>query len=254
VISFRRTARPGFFAASIALIAACTDIPTSDNAVLAISVNPTVSPSIVIGDTLRDTTGKAVPLTASVYNYNGSLVASAPVRFFAADRGIRVDSTTGFVIGDSLRDTPARVVVSVGSLQAFHQLLVTLRPDTVFATNGRDSLAYSLLDSTKNTSPALSVRVLHSLTSTDSAVKNYIVSFAIVSPADTLLARLVNDAGVASKLDTTDATGDASRKIRLNPARLTAVTDSIIVNATVRYRGQVRGSPVRLVLKVKLGT
>jgi hypothetical protein len=69
-----------------------------------------------------------------------------------------------------------------------------------------------------------------------------------------LLARLVNDAGVSSKLDTTDATGDASRKIKLNPARLTAVNDSIIVNATVRYKGQIRGSPVRLVLKVKPGT
>jgi hypothetical protein len=251
VILPRWAARPGLFAAAVALVAACTDIPTSDNAVLAIAVTPTVSPSIVLGDTLRDTTGKAVPLTATVYNYNGTVVTSAPLRFYAADRGIRVDSTTGFAVGDSLRQTPARVVVSVGNLQAFQQLLVTLRPDTVFAVNGRDSLSYSVLDSTKNVSPALSVRVLHSLTSSDSAVKNYLVSFSIVSPADTLLAKLVNDAGAASKIDTTDGSGDASRKIRLNPVRLTAAIDSIIVNATVRYKGQVRGSPVRLVLRVK---
>jgi hypothetical protein len=125
----------------------------------------------------------------------------------------------------------------------------------VFAVNGRDSLAYALLDSTKNISNALSVRVLHSLTSTDSAVNSYLVSFAVVSPADTLLAKLVDDTGLASRVDTTDDSGTASRKIRLSPIRLTALRDSIIVNATVKYRGaQVTGSPVRLVLIVKPGS
>jgi hypothetical protein len=86
-------------------------------------------------------------------------------------------------------------------------------------------------------------------------VYSYLVSFAIVSPADTLLAKLVDDAGLASRVDTTDDSGTASRKIRLSPVRLTALRDSIIVNATVKYRGaQVGGSPVRLVLIVKLET
>jgi hypothetical protein len=81
------------------------------------------------------------------------------------------------------------------------------------------------------------------------------VGFAVVSPTDTLLARLVNESGAASRVDTTDANGIASRRIRLNPAKLTALTDSIIVNASVKYRGaNIRGSPVRLVLKVKPGS
>lgn len=234
---------------------ACTDIPTSDNAVLAIEIDTLPAPSVVLNDTLRDSTGKASPISAKVFNFKGNLVTAADVRFHALDRGVKVDSVTGFLTGDSLRTTPARIVVSVGSLQAIQSLVVTLRPDTAFGVNARDSLAYSLLDSTKNFSNALSVRVLHSLTSTDSAVNAYVVSFAIISPTDTLLAKLVNDANVASRRDTTDETGTASRKIRLNPARLTTLTDSIIVNATVKYRGaQVRGSPVRLVLKVKLGS
>ncbi len=233
----------------------CTEIPTSDNAVLALQLEQPLSPSLVVGDTLRDTTGKAIPLNATVYNFNGNVVANVPLRFHAVDRGIRVDSVTGFVVGDSVRDTPARVVVTVGNLQAIQQLLVVLRPDTVLAVNGRDSLAYSILDTTRNVSPALSIRVRHSLTSADSAVKSYVVSFAITSPTDALLAQLINDSNVASRVDTTDASGEASRKIRLNPARLSALTDSIVVAATVKYRGaHVRGSPVRLVLKVKLGT
>ncbi|HVD61062.1 MAG TPA: hypothetical protein VNC11_09335 [Gemmatimonadaceae bacterium] len=238
-------------AASCAL--ACTDIPTGDNAVLAIAVDTLAAPAVVVGDSLRDSTGKAVPLTASVYNFKGNLVSSAQVRFHALDRGITVDSVTGFVTGDSVRDTPARIVINVGSLQALQQLLVTVRPDTVFAVNGRDSLAYSLVDTTKNISPALSVRVRHTLT-TDSAVKNYLVSFAITSTSDTTLAKLVNDAGVSSRIDTTDANGEAARKIRLNVVNLKTANDSIIVSASVKYRGvNVKGSPVRLVMKVKPG-
>ena len=233
---------------------ACTDIPTSDNAVLSIAIDTLPAPAVVINDTLRDSSGKARPISAKIYNFQGNLVTTANARYHALDRGITVDSVTGFVTGDSLRTTGARVVVSVGSLQAIQSLLVTLRPDTVVGVNARDSLVYSLLDSTKNVSNALSIQVLHSLTSKDSAVNAYVVSFAIVSTSDTLLAKLVNDAGTSSRIDTTDASGQASRKIRLNPSHLIALTDSIIVNATVKYRGaQVRGSPVRLVLKVKPG-
>ena len=251
-----RPARSGLHAAlaavAVIVIAACTDIPTSDSAVLAISVDSLPAPAVVLNDTLRDSTGRAAAIHVTVYNFKGNVILNPPLHFQALDRGVKVDSVTGFVIGDSLRKTPARIAVSAGNVQAIRTLLVTLRPDTVFALKGRDSLLYSLLDSTKNVSPALSVRVLHSLTSGDSAVSSYVVSFAIVSPTDTLLAKLVNDAGAASRVDTTDDSGIASRQIRLTPLRLTALTDSIIVNATVKYRGaQVLGSPVRLVLKVK---
>jgi hypothetical protein len=95
--------------------------------------------------------------------------------------------------------------------------------------------------------------VRHTLT-TDSAVKNYLVSFAITSTSDTTLAKLVNDAGVSSRIDTTDANGEAARKIRLNVLNLKSGNDSIIVSASVKYRGvAVKGSPVRLVMKVKPG-
>jgi hypothetical protein len=239
-------------AISVASLLSCTDIPTSDTAVLSIAFDSLAAPSVVVGDTLRDSTGKAVPIQATVFNFQGTVISGAPVRFHALDRGLRVDSVTGFAIGDSVRATPARIAVSVGGLQAIRTLDVVLRPDTVASVNGRDSVLYSLLDSTKNVSPALSVRVLHSLTSSDSAVKSYVVSFAVISPADTLLAILVNEGGKSSRVDTTDATGLASRQIRISPGRLTALTDSVIVHATVKYHGaHLRGSPVRLVLKVK---
>lgn len=233
---------------------ACTKIPTDANAVLSLALDSLPAPAVVLGDTLRDSTGRVAPIRATVYNFEGAIISNAPLTFEALDRGVTIDKTTGLAIGDSLRQTPARILISIGGLQAIRTLDVTLRPDSVRAVNGRDSLQYSLTDTTKNFSPVLSVKVSHSLVA-DSAVKAYVVGFAVISPADTLLAALVNDAGGPSRIDTTDVSGIASRRIRLNPARLVALTDSIIVNASVKYRGaHIRGSPVRLVLKVKPGT
>jgi hypothetical protein len=110
------------------------------------------------------------------------------------------------------------------------------------------------LDTTLNVSPQLSVKLTHGIAPNDSAVKSYIVSFAIVSQSNPQLGEIVNDAGKPAVVDTTDFNGIAGRAIRLHPLFLTSATavDSIIVNATAKYRGaQVKGSPVRLVLKVK---
>jgi hypothetical protein len=131
---------------------------------------------------------------------------------------------------------------------------VTLKPDSLSAVDGRDSLSYSLFDSTLNVSPILTVKLTHGVAPNDSAVTSYIVSFAIVSQSDPKLGQLVNDAQQPSFVDTTDAGGIAGRAIRLHPLFLSSATtvDSIIVNATAKYHGrQVKGSPVRLVLKVK---
>jgi hypothetical protein len=236
----------------LSALCACTDIPSDANAVASIQFDSLPFPSAVLGDTLRDVNGKAAPLQARAFAYGGAPVTDAPFRYFALDRGLTVDSLTGRVTGDSVRATPARVVAAVAGLQAVLPIPVTFRPDTIVATNGRDSLSYSITDSTLNISPALSVVVRHTLTRTDSLVRSWLVTFAITNQTDTLAAQLVNDAGNPSAMDTTDASGAASRKIRIRPTRLKSVNDSVLVMASVRYRGaHVRGSPTLMVLKVK---
>ena len=208
---------------------------------------------MVVGDTLRDTTGAVIVPVVHAFNFKGDEIIPAPVRFQSPDSGVVVDSLTGILVADSLRSTPARIVATVGSLQAIQRVDLTLRPDLVAAVNGRDSLSYSLLDTTLNVSPHLTVKLTHGVAPNDSAVKSYIVSFAIVSQSDPKLGELVNDAGKPSVVDTTDTNGVAGRAIRLHPLFLSPpAVDSIIVNATAKYRGaEVSGSPVRLVLKVK---
>jgi hypothetical protein len=234
---------------------ACTDLSGSSTSVLSIQFDSLAAPSVVVGDTLRDTTGAVIIPVVHVFNFDGEEISSVPVRFLSPDTGVVVDSITGIVFGDSLRSTPARIVATVGTLQAIQKVEVTLRPDFITALHDRDSLSYSLLDTTVNVTSAQTtptIKLTHGVAPDDSAVKSYIVSFAIVEQSDPRLAELVNDAGKPSVVDTTDANGVAGRRIRLHPLFLGPSVDSIIVNATARFRGApVSGSPVRLVLKVK---
>lgn len=233
-----------------AAVLACTDIPTAGDSILSFTVNPLPSPSVVVGDTLRDTLGVVRPITVSAFNFQGDTVRAPRLRFAAFSRGIRVDSLTGVVTGDSAQ-SGAQIIATVGSVQSFITIGVSLKPDTMISSNARDSLSYSLTDTTLNISPALGVKLLHGK-GTDSAVVGYRVSFRMITPPGTL-AQLVNDRGVAgTTADTTDASGLASRRIKLNVAQLTLATDSVVVMASASYRGTaVRGSPVRLVLKYK---
>jgi hypothetical protein len=233
---------------------ACGDVSGSSTSVLSIQFDSLGAPSAVVGDTLRDTTGAVIVPVVHAFNFKGEEIVPAPVWFLSPDSGVSVDSLTGILVADSLRSTPARIIATVGTLQAIQNVDITLRPDLIAGADTLDSLSYSLLDSTQNVSPPLSVKLTHGVAPNDSAVKSYIVSFAIVSQSNPQLGQLVNDVGKPSVIDTTDVSGMAGRAIRLHPLFLTAGTtvDSIIVNATTKYRGApVSGSPVRLVLIVK---
>ena len=235
-----------------AILLACTEIPTGTDDVLSFQLNALASPSVVVGDTLRDSTGVVAPLTVTAFNYDNEVVEEVPARFRALDARVRVDSVTGVIIGDTVSTTASRILATFQGFTAFLSVPVTLRPDTIVAANDRDSLSYSLTDTTVNVSNPLGVRVLHGLATADSSVQFYRVAFEVVSPADTALARLVNDSRVRSSVDTTSNDGIASRRLRIDVSRLTAAQDSVVVRAHVRYRGQhVRGSPMRLVLKLR---
>jgi hypothetical protein len=247
-------AAPVGFALCLLAALACGDVSGTSTSVLSIQFDSLAAPSVVVGDTLRDTSGVVIVPVVHAFNFKGDEILSAPVRFLSPDSGVVVDSLTGVVVADSLRSTPARIVATIGGLQAIQKVNVTLKPDSLSAVDGIDSLSYSLFDSTLNVSPALTVKLIHGVAPNDSAVTSYIVSFAIVSQSNPQLGQLVNDAGGPSVVDTTDASGIAGRAIRLHPLFLTSATavDTIKVNATAKYHGvPVKGSPVRLVLIVK---
>lgn len=244
----------GVLVAATAGVFACTDISGSSSAVLSIQFDSLPVPAVVLGDTLRDTTGAVVFPVVRAFNFKGGEIVPALAWFQSPDSGITVDSATGVIVGDSLRASSARVIATVGKLQALQNIQVTLRPDLVQAVNALDTLDYSILDSTRNISSALQVKLTHGVAPNDSAVKSWIVSFQIVYQSNPQLGELRNDGDRPSIVDTTDANGIAGRAIRLHSVFLGSANavDSIVVNATARYRGvPVSGSPVRLVLLLK---
>ena len=251
--SLRSAAITSALAFTLAASLACGDVSGGSSSVLSIQFDSLGAPSVVLGDSLRDTTGAVIHPVAHAYNFSGDEILPSPAWFQSPDSGISVDSATGIVVGDSLR-TAARIVATVGGLQAVQKVDVTLRPDLIVAVDSVDSLTYSLIDSTKNFSPTLTIKLTHGAAPNDSVVRSYIVSFSIVSQSDPNLAELINERKIRSVIDTTDASGIAGRAIHLRPDLIqsTSGVDSIVVNASARYRGDlVKGSPVRLVLKVK---
>ncbi|MFL5483901.1 MAG: hypothetical protein ACJ8AK_17100 [Gemmatimonadaceae bacterium] len=254
----------GFVAGFVGVVAvpsiialACNDISGNSDSILSLQFDTLASPSVVVGDTLRDTSGKVVLPTVHAFNYKGGEITSATIYFQSPDSGVTVDSATGVIVGDSLRSTPARIIATVGKLQAIQRINLTLRPDTIVPSNAVDTIFFSLLDSTRDTSEVMKVKLLHGLATSDSVVSNYIVSFAIVSQSNPNLADLITEGGKLSRVDTTDGSGIAGRKILVHPVNLGSATavDSVIVQATAKYRGQlVAGSPVRLVVVLQPGS
>ena len=238
-------------AAAAVFLLACTEISGNKNDVLSVKFDTLASPSVVVGDTLRDTLGVIALPHVTAFNFQNDSVHSAVVRFRSPDGGISIDSLTGLIVGDSLRATSVRIIAAVGALQAQQLLGLSLRPDTISAaTASPDTLKESLLDTTTNFSKGFSVKLVHH-NAVDSAVPNYIVSFQIVSPPGSSAFDLVNEGGKVSIVDTTDANGLAGRRVHLHLGGSEAVPDSVIVNATAKYRGvKVKGSPVRLVVKI----
>src|SRR3954471_12477973 len=143
-----RLRRGTAFASALCIIAAlgCGDVSGSSTSVLSIQFDSLAAPSVVVGDTLRDTTGAVSLPVVRAFNFSGDEIPSPPVWFQSPDSGVSVDSATGAIVGDSLRSTSARIIATVGTLQAIQRVDVTLRPDTIFAVNQLDSVTYSVID------------------------------------------------------------------------------------------------------------
>ncbi len=259
------------------VIAACADVSTGPDEAAAIELSPYPSPSVVLGDTLRNVAGVVTPIRAIVRNGRGDIIPDAPIRYLSADfrrdSALVVDTMTGIVRAVRAATTDGRLAARVGaSLQVLRTLAVTTRPDSVDRSGqGTISLFTTTLPDTgriqanSNASPLLNVTVRHrdSVTTAYEGVNAWPVRFEIISPANptndtSFAAYLVDDQGRASVFDTTDASGTAGRKVRVRAQRFPSAgitTDTVVVRAIVSYKGvPLKGSPIRLALPVRRGS
>ncbi|HUF26924.1 MAG TPA: hypothetical protein VMM18_08090 [Gemmatimonadaceae bacterium] len=241
------------FAGSVGLCLACAEIgPAGRPASIAFEDFP--APAVVAGDTLRDISGAAVPLRASVLDARNNPVPDAAVRFIAIDDGLLI-TDDHFVIGETAGES-VRIFAEVDGLQTgVVRLDVTRRPDEVRGESDPEEVL-EYVPPLIVTSDPFTVRVLHRDPSAplDSVVPRYIVRFEVVgmAPGDTVPGYLVDERGIRSLVDTTDAEGLAARRFRLNPATLQELVDTLEIRAAVDYRGEpVAGSPVSFLLIIR---
>lgn len=249
---------------------ACAEVGTNPETPAAIELPPFPSPSVVVGDTLRDLDGNVTPIVAIVRNIRGDVISGADVRYlyadFARDTALQIDPVTGIVFAGRAATGEARIAARVGTtLQVLRTLTVTLRPDSMDAQARVIALLTTVVPDTgreaagRNTSQGMQVNVRHRPAAGGvAAVNAWPVRYRIVRPANagndtTAAAFLVDDQGRPSALDTTNSSGNAIRRVRVRAAQFPTsfAVDSVIVEATASYRGvPLAGAPVRFAVPV----
>ena len=222
----------------------CTQVPTDADAVVAIRFEGSAYPSIVLGDSLRDSLGALQPLMATPLNYRNEPVPDAPVEFASPDTVLRVFSD-GVVYARGRRpDTAAVVFATTGSLQS--------QPDSLFVVFRADSIA---ADSAIMTRPTGATVVPDSVGfrvyvpgvggAAATPAQSWLVSFQLIlhdqalEPTDTTAAYTFTGPltrRVRSFIDTTNSGGSVSRGLIVTCQALATGPDSIIVRATIRDR------------------
>jgi len=253
---------PRWVAAAVvaaAWVGACSDVGTAPDGIVALAFDTLPYPSVVAGDTMRDSTGRAAPLSAVAYNADGNVIAEPAVRYIVLDTGV-VISSQGYLIATTRTSGTVRVVAAAASLQSLQKTVTVTRAPTQLAASGAtsDTLIYASPDTaSKNVSKAMTVKLTRDSAGTALNVPGFLVSWLVtfrgqtILRTDTTLASLWEDATTrrVSLVDTTGADGTAARTLRIRSNALPSTADSFVVFASTRYRGAVvAGSPVRFVI------
>jgi hypothetical protein len=254
----------------------CTKLPSDPDTPFSIAFRRAPSPSVVLGDVMRDSTGQPAKLRAFAFNVRGDTIRDFAVTYFLVARDsqpakledglITAYSDTAY-IGDTLR-----VVAVAGGVQSTPlRIVVTLKPDALVLA-GSDTVRF-LLPATDSLplSGSMSVRLRHAPMATepvqDTVVPAYEVRYRVVGASsgvsDSSYVTIADGSRRFSPIDTTDASGIATRQLRVRRAKYPypydtitpghSAVDTIYVDATASYMGSaVAGSPVRFRVLVTL--
>ena len=233
------------------VVSGCTEVATDPNAIVALRFEGSDYPSIVAGDSLRDSLGFLQPLRASALNYKNNPVLDADIQFSSPDTMLRMlDDGQVFGRGRKPDGTPARVFATIGSLQSQPDTLFTVqRVDTM--RRGKDTETV-IVSANGGVSGADSLRFFVSgdtlAGAPKAAVNAWLVSFqlryhgTLLSPTDTSVAYTFEASGgttprrIPTYIDTSDTQGKASRRVFVRSISPAVTEDTIIVIATARPR------------------
>lgn len=265
-------------AATALIVAAwsCTKLPSDPGTPFSIAFRRAPSPSVVLGDVMRDSTGQPARLQAFAFNLRGDTIRDFPVTYFLVakdsqpgkleDGLITAFSDTAYI------DDTLRVVAVAGGVQSTPlRIVVTLKPDALVLV-GTDTVRFFLpAADTLPLSASMSVRLRHTPIAPepaqDTVVPAYEVRYRVVGSssgiADSSYVTIADGSRRFAPIDTTDANGGASRQLRVRRTKYpypydtiapgTSAVDTVYVDATASYMGTaVAGSPVRFKVLVTL--
>lgn len=252
---------PRWVAAAVvaaAWVGACSDVGTAPDGIVALAFDTLPYPSVVAGDTMRDSSGRAAPLSAVAYNADGNVIAEPAVRYIVLDTGV-VISSQNYLIATTRTSGTVRVVAAAASLQSLQKTVTVTSVPSKLAASGAtsDTLRYVLPDAVTNVSKTMTVKLTRDSSGTTLSVPGFLVSWRVtfrgqtILKSDTTLASLWEDASSrrVSLVDTTGTDGTAARTLRVRSNDLPSAADSFVVEASTRYRGTpVAGSPVKFVI------
>jgi len=255
----RRSLRAAGIAFLIAAVAAaCNEVGTNPNTPVAIQLEAPASPSVLLGDTLRDSLGRAAPLHVVVFNYKNDSIAGIPVSFLAVDSlgAVTVDPALGIVVGHQLVSQVLVVATAAGLQSIADTITVVDTPSVMVAEDSaRDSIDFSFAGGLRDTLLTVRVRLVHQPDT--AAVPKYAVHYTILHPApydntDSTNVQLVKNSNVAQLVDTTDATGSTNLALRLTPFTH-PFNDSLVVQVSATAPGGLpAGSPVVYVRRINV--
>ena len=248
-------------AALFVVALACGDVPTLPIAFISPVILP--SPAVALNDTLRDSAGVVAPLRVVAIGNAGDTVQGTNPQFIVTT--VPGPSVTilanNFAFGDSVRT--ASIVGRIGTrLQTPPaQLSVVFQPDSM-AAGSPTTASFPIPNAGELTSTVpLSVNITSVGGGTRAGVPSIIVHYAITAiypvstPVPDTTVVLVDDqnrfippTGLTS-VDTTDASGNAQRRVRAVPFGFDSV--AILVSANNLKGVPLPGGPIRFVVSTK---
>lgn len=236
----------------------CGESKSGPDVPLAIEFHASQLPSMVVGDSLRDTLGNVDSLQAIVFNASGDTIHDAPLRYMHADTTtiVDIDSVSGKAF--ALDTGQARFVAQTSSLQSPPEtLFVVPAPDHFINITPLDT-ALNFTSVRADTMLALSV----SLESGETPVEHYRIEYQFIYPADLNVPdstlQLADENRKFSLVDTTSigaigVGGIATRFLRVTPFAHD-FNDSVVVEARAFLPNHtpVSGSPLRFKVLVHI--
>ena len=249
----RRLFAPSLVLAA-ALAAACAEVGTDPDAPVSIEFNRLPSPSILVGDTLRDLFGNVAHLRDSVFVFNrdNDTIVGFPTMFLATVDTARLKYDSAADVLVSLAPTGlANVGVQAQAASLFPaavQLAIVRNAPTTIDTVHTDSVLHQIFFGTQALRSRSSKEFTVKVMADDSTVTGWPVQFRLVSlPASLDSIRFIASLGDtlaksrASPFDTTQA-GTAARYIAAwAKSGQPNGTDTLVVEALFRVRGEIGG-------------